>query len=95
MEFALKIVHATAAVIREEPLIEKISKTAVKRTTLTQRELSVLKIASDGRTAKEIASALSLGVETVRSHFKKAKAKLGARNRTHAVAEALRQLLIV
>ena len=55
----------------------------------------MLKIASDGRTMEEIAGALSLGVETVRSHFKKAKAKLGARNRTHAVAEALRQLLIV
>jgi len=54
----------------------------------------VLKTASDGATLEEIAGALSLGVETVRSHFKKAKAKLRARNRTHAVAEAMRQLLI-
>lgn len=62
---------------------------------LTQRELSVLKIASDGKTAEEIASALGLRMETVRTHFKKARTKLRARNRTHAVAEAMRQLLIV
>jgi DNA-binding CsgD family transcriptional regulator len=43
----------------------------------------------------EIAKALSLAEETVRSHFKKAQAKLGARNRTHTVAEAMRQLLII
>jgi LuxR family quorum sensing-dependent transcriptional regulator len=36
-----------------------------------------------------------LGVETVRSHFKKAETKLGTRNRTHTVAEAMRQLLII
>ena len=58
-------------------------------------ELDVLKMASDGRTTEEIAGELSLGVETVRSHFKKAIAKLRARNRTHAVSEAMRQLLIV
>jgi LuxR family transcriptional regulator len=54
-----------------------------------------LKIASDGKTAEEIASALGLRMETVRTHFKKARTKLRARNRTHAVAEAMRQLLIV
>ena len=92
---ALKTVDAPTATARREERIGEIAKHAISRTRLTQRELSVLKIASDGRTMEEIAGALSLGVETVRSHFKKAKAKLGARNRTHAVAEAMRQLLIV
>ena len=69
-------------------------KRAAFRIGLTPRELSVLKIASDGRTTDEIAGALGLGMETVRSHLKKARAKLGARNCTHAVAEAMRQLLI-
>ena len=91
----MKTVDATTAAARREQLIGEIAKRTGSRARLTQRELSVLKIASDGRTMEEIAGALSLGVETVRSHFKKAKAKLGARNRTHAVAEALRQLLIV
>jgi DNA-binding CsgD family transcriptional regulator len=91
----LKTVDATTASARGEKLIGEIAKPAVSRTSLTQRELSVLKLASDGRTTEEIAGVLSLGVETVRSHFKKAIAKLRARNRTHAVAEAMRQLLIV
>ena len=69
-------------------------KAAAVRARLTQRELSVLKIASDGRTADEIARALGLGMETVRSHLKKARTKLGARNSAHAVAEAMRQFLI-
>ena len=69
-------------------------KGAAVRARLTQRELSVLKIASDGRTADEIASVLGLGMETVRSHLKKARTKLGARNSAHAVAEAMRQFLI-
>ena len=81
-------VHVTAAEFREDV------KGAPFRTRLTQRELSVLKIASDGRTADEIADVLGLGMETVRSHLKKARTKLGARNSAHAVAEAMRQLLI-
>jgi DNA-binding CsgD family transcriptional regulator len=81
-------VHVTAAAFREDV------KGAAVRVRLTQRELSVLKIASDGRTADEIARALGLGMETVRSHLKKARTKLGARNSAHAVAEAMRQFLI-
>jgi LuxR family quorum sensing-dependent transcriptional regulator len=69
-------------------------KGAIVGASLTQRELSVLKIASEGRTADEIARALGLGIETVRSHLKKARTKLGARNSAHAVAEAMRRLLI-
>jgi DNA-binding CsgD family transcriptional regulator len=38
--------------------------------------LAVLRIASDGKTAEEIARALGLGMETVRTHFKKARRKL-------------------
>jgi DNA-binding CsgD family transcriptional regulator len=54
-----------------------------------------LRQASDGKSLQEIAKALHLGEETVRSHFKKAQTKLGARNRAQAVAEAMRQLLII
>jgi len=57
--------------------------------------LSVLRHASDGRTVQDIATLLGLGVETVRSHFKKAETKLGTRNRTQTVAEAMRHLLIL
>jgi len=55
----------------------------------------VLRHASLGETLQETAKLLGLGEETVRSHFKKAQAKLGTRNRTHTVAEAMRDLLII
>jgi LuxR family quorum sensing-dependent transcriptional regulator len=61
---------------------------------LTPRELAVMRLAAAGATFKEAAEALGLGAETVRSHLKSAQSKLGARNRTQAVAESLRQQLI-
>jgi DNA-binding CsgD family transcriptional regulator len=61
---------------------------------LTPRELAVLRLTSAGAQCHDVAQALGLGGETVRSHLKKAQVKLGVRNRTHAVAEALRQHLI-
>jgi len=64
------------------------------RAQLTPRELSVLRLVSTGNQCHDMAKALGLGEETIRSHLKKAQAKLGVRNRAHAVAEALRQNLI-
>lgn len=61
---------------------------------LTNRELAVLRLISTGRRTHAIALALGLGEETIRSHLKKAEAKLGVHNRTHAACEALRQALI-
>jgi len=61
---------------------------------LTPRELAALRMASLGKQTEEIAQALAIGEETVRSHFKKAQAKLDALNRTHAACEALRLDLI-
>ena len=61
---------------------------------LTPREIAVLRLFSTGRQCHDVAQALGLGNETIRSHMKKAQVKLGVRNQTHAVAEALRQNLI-
>jgi LuxR family quorum sensing-dependent transcriptional regulator len=61
---------------------------------LTPREIAALRLISTGAQHRRVAEALGLGEETVRSHLKKAQIKLGANNRTHAVAEALRQNLI-
>jgi LuxR family quorum sensing-dependent transcriptional regulator len=61
---------------------------------LTPRELAVLRLVATGAQFRDVAEALGLGEETVRSHLKKAQSKLGARNRTQAVADALRQHLI-
>jgi DNA-binding CsgD family transcriptional regulator len=94
-ERGLLFMAASAAAVRLERLVGEDVKRLGSRTRLTARELSVLRHAADGKSLQEIAKALSLGEETVRSHFKKVQAKLGARNRTQAVAEAMRQLLII
>jgi LuxR family quorum sensing-dependent transcriptional regulator len=61
---------------------------------LTCRELAVLRLLSTGAQTSDIAQALGLGEETIRSHLKKAQAKLGVRNRTQAACDAIRHNLI-
>jgi LuxR family quorum sensing-dependent transcriptional regulator len=85
---------ASFAALRLERLIDRDPRLLGRRTRITPRELAVLRLVSSGRQTAEIAKALELGEETVRSHLKKAQGKLGARNRTQAVAEAIRQQLI-
>ena len=86
---------ASAAAVRLERLVGPDSRRVGSHACLTPREQSVLRHASIGQTLQETAKALGLGEETVRSHFKKAQAKLGTRNRTHTIAEAMRDLLII
>jgi DNA-binding CsgD family transcriptional regulator len=86
---------ASAAAVRLERLVGHEGRRIDSRGHLTPREQAVLRHASFGETLEEIAKALNLGEETVRSHMKKAQAKLGTRNRTHTVAEAMRDLLII
>lgn len=64
------------------------------RSRLTAREIAVLRLVSTGCQASDTAKALGIGVETVRSHLKKAQVKLGAGNSAQAACEALRQNLI-
>jgi DNA-binding NarL/FixJ family response regulator len=62
--------------------------------SLTERERQVLELLADGHTYEEIASRLTMGMETVRTHVRKASVRLGARTRTEVVATALRLGLI-
>jgi len=91
----LLFMAASAAAIRLERLVGYDARRIDSRACLTSRERSVLRHASIGKTVQETANALGLGEETVRSHFKKAQVKLGTSNRTHTVAEAMRDLLII
>jgi DNA-binding NarL/FixJ family response regulator len=61
---------------------------------LTQREREVLRLLSDGHANEEIGKQLHISAETVRTHVRKAMAKLEADTRTQAVATALRQHII-
>lgn len=61
---------------------------------LTDRERDVLSWAARGKTAQDTATILGLSDETVTSYVKGAIFKLGAGNKTHAVAKALHLGLI-
>jgi DNA-binding NarL/FixJ family response regulator len=62
--------------------------------SLTQREREVLRLLADGLANEEIGKTLHISPETVRTHVRKAMAKLEADTRTQAVATALRQSII-
>jgi LuxR family quorum sensing-dependent transcriptional regulator len=85
---------ASFAALRLEQLIAHDPRWLGKKARVTPRELAVLRLVSTGRRTEQIAKALEMGEETVRSHLKKVQSKLGARNRAHAAAEAVRQQLI-
>jgi DNA-binding CsgD family transcriptional regulator len=91
---AVLMMGATFAAIRLETLIELRSRGIDGYAALTARELSVLRLMSVGHQIKSAANLLNLGEETVRTHLKKAQAKLGVSNRAHAVAQAIRRRLI-
>jgi len=65
-----------------------------KAETLTAREIEVLQLLAFGHTNKDIAEQLFISPDTVKTHLEHIFEKLGASDRTAAVAEALRRHLI-
>ncbi|WP_349370269.1 LuxR family transcriptional regulator [Salinarimonas sp.] len=61
---------------------------------LSPRETEALQWAAEGRTEGEIAEAMGISEHGVDKHMRVARRKLGTRNRTHAVAEAIRLGLV-
>jgi DNA-binding CsgD family transcriptional regulator len=88
-------VHQFAIVVRKGrwELIEA-AEAAVDAVPLTRRELEVLAWVARGKSAREIAGILHIGKRTVDEHVQTATRKLGALNRTHAVAIALQNRVI-
>lgn len=64
------------------------------RPSLTPRELDVLRLVSRGRTNKEMAVAMFISEETVKSHMKGLFQKLGVHDRAEAVGIALQRGLL-
>ena len=58
---------------------------------LSRREREVLELFAHGQTGAEIAEALYVSPETVRTHTRNALRKLSARTRAHAVAMVVRE----
>jgi DNA-binding NarL/FixJ family response regulator len=61
---------------------------------LTEREIEVLREVANGNRNREIAGRLSISEETVKVHIKHIMEKLGASDRTQAVAIGLRRGII-
>jgi LuxR family quorum sensing-dependent transcriptional regulator len=61
---------------------------------LSPRETEALQWAAEGLTEAEIAEAMGISEHGVDKHMRLARRKLGTRNRTHAVAEAIRLGLV-
>jgi LuxR family transcriptional regulator, quorum-sensing system regulator BjaR1 len=64
------------------------------KSILTSRENEVLRWVANGKSAREVSEILNIAKRTVDEHVQTAIRKLGATNRTHAVALALRDGLI-
>lgn len=89
---AIRAVHAGQKRLSPEVAAEIAEH--VTDNTLTPREIDVLHLVAGGNANKEIAARLSLTEETVKSHVRNILSKLGANDRTHAVALALKRGII-
>jgi DNA-binding NarL/FixJ family response regulator len=94
-----EIVQGVRTVVRGESLLFPASIRSLVRSygttrqddrvgRLTEREQEVLRLMAGGLSNAEMAAALYLGVETVKTHVGSVLAKLGARDRTQAVIVA-------
>jgi two-component system nitrate/nitrite response regulator NarL len=66
----------------------------VSSETLTEREVEVLQLLAFGYTNRDIGKRLFISPDTVKTHLEHIYQKLGASDRTAAVAEAFRRRLI-
>jgi DNA-binding NarL/FixJ family response regulator len=95
---AVRVVHAGGSLL--EPLVaskllRQLGRSdATDTPALTPRELDVLRLLARGLQNKEIAAELGIGGRTVKFHTGALYRKLGAGNRTEAVALAAQQGII-
>ena len=86
---------AVQAAVAQERFIDADVPPKGSRGTITQRQREILQLLADGESTTVAARQLGLSEETVKTHMKNTLARLGARNRSHAVAIGLRESLIV
>jgi DNA-binding NarL/FixJ family response regulator len=89
----IRSVHAGEQ--RIQPEVASSIASHLTETALTDREVEVLSHAANGQSNKQIAFALSIKDDTVKSHMKNILAKLRVNDRTHAVTLALRRGIIL
>jgi DNA-binding NarL/FixJ family response regulator len=91
---AEEMAKAAWAALNQERFVDPAVPPSGSRGKLTRRQREILQLLADGGSTAIAARELDLSEETVKTHTKNALARLGAKNRTHAVAIALRECLI-
>jgi DNA-binding NarL/FixJ family response regulator len=91
---AAEMTRAVQAALDQERFVDPAVPPSGSRGKLTRRQREILQLLADGGSTVVAARELGLSEETVKTHTKNILARLGARNRTHAVAIALRECLI-
>lgn len=86
--------RAVDAASAQERFVDPAVPPKGSRGKLTQRQRQILQLLADGESTTVAARELDLSEETVKTHMKNALARLGARNRSHAIAIAMRESLI-
>jgi len=86
--------RAVDAAVAQEQFVDPNVPPKGSRGKLTRRQREILQLLADGESTTFAARELDLSEETVKTHTKNALARLGAKNRTHAVAIALRECLL-
>lgn len=86
--------RAVEAAVAQESFVDPDVPPKGSRGKLTRRQREILQLLADGESTTVAARELDLSEETVKTHTKHALARLGAKNRTHAVAIAVRECLI-
>jgi DNA-binding NarL/FixJ family response regulator len=85
---------AAWAAFEQERFVDPAVPPRGSRGKLTRRQREILQLLADGGSTSAAARDLGLSEETIKTHTKNALGRLSARNRTHAVAIALRECLI-
>ena len=91
---AAELRRAVDAASAQESFVDPAVPAKGSRGKLTRRQRQILQLLADGESTTVAARELDLSEETVKTHVKTALSRLNARNRTHAVAIALRECLI-
>lgn len=86
--------RAVDAAVTQERFLDPAVPPKGSRGKLTRRQRQILQLLANGESTTVAARELDLSEETVKTHTKHTLARLGAKNRTHAVAIALRECLI-
>jgi DNA-binding NarL/FixJ family response regulator len=88
----IRVVHAGERRVQADVATEMANHMA--DASLTHREVEVLQLVAAGCANKVISATLDINQETTKTHIRNILAKLGARDRTHAVSLGLKRGII-